>query len=541
LNLASNGASISWEDIGMIATAWSGMAWRRLALVLIGVICALPSALAADGVVKRKNIDKLTAQELAAYEHAIQIMKDRSAANQYDKTGYLWQAWVHNCPAMWVPKDGKEDGREKLCDFWVNRQPSDLSKYVLMHPGMCEHGKDLFLPWHRAEFYYFEKILQATDPDGVITDSRGQKGPSTKDVGVPYWDWLRPPTGARYAKAFEKESSPLFHQNRLKDPVVPGSAYAFSSRYLVSYMVQLQDWPTFAGYEMATKGGYGSFEAATHNPMHSTYMAGDMGRPPTAALDPVFFSFHAFIDLLYEQWLQGHGKDQVTSQNFFLRGDQPESIANPPGYVSGAGERSMGQVKLYFDTKALGYEYEIGDDDKLASKDELTKVLGLDDPQDPPVFGRASRNLFTRLLENGDFQPSRRPSFVRTLDLKIPAQSALAPKQKFFATLDRDPHEADVSYQMDVYIHPKAAPFDAASRPFSGRYLAGTGVHWGTGATHQHDADANLMKLEVTAAVLDLVKSGHAGETWDMELAITVLPLLTSFGEPSMQADPRLP
>jgi hypothetical protein len=291
---------------------------------------------------------------------------------------------------------------------------------------------------------------------------------------------------------------------------------------------------------MATKGGYGSFEAVTHNSMHSIYMAGDMGRPSTAALDPVFFSFHAFIDLLYEQWLQAHGKDQVTSQNFFLRGDQPESIANPPGYVAGAGERSMGQVKLYFDTKALGYEFEIGDDDNLASKDELTKALGLDNQQDPPVFGQASRNLITRLLDNGDFQASRRPSFVRKLDLKIPAPGGISSRQRFFAVLDRNPHEADVSYQMDVYIHPKAAPFDPASRPFVGRYLAGTGVHWGTGAMHSHEPDANLMKLEVSSAVLDLVKGGHAGETWDMEIAITELPLLTSFGEPSVQPVPPL-
>ena len=174
----------------MIATVFSRKSWRPACLALIGLLVATSSAL-ADDIVKRKSIDKLTAQELAAYEHAIQIMKDRSKANQYDKSGFLWQAWVHNCPAVWVPKDGKDDGREPLCDFWEGREPDDTSKYNLAHPGMCEHGKDLFLPWHRAEFYYFEKILQATDPDGVITDSRGQKGPSTKNVPVP---WRSPGT-----------------------------------------------------------------------------------------------------------------------------------------------------------------------------------------------------------------------------------------------------------------------------------------------------------------------------------------------------------
>jgi hypothetical protein len=60
-------------------------------------------AISADGVLKRKNIDKLTKQELEAYEHAIQIMKDRSAKNPYDKSGFLWQAWAR-LPAESIAK-----------------------------------------------------------------------------------------------------------------------------------------------------------------------------------------------------------------------------------------------------------------------------------------------------------------------------------------------------------------------------------------------------------------------------------------------------
>jgi len=62
----------------------------------------------------------------------------------------------------------------------------------LAHPGMCEHGKDLFLPWHRAEFYYFEKILQGADPDFVakqkVTTVRaawpGEKAAAIQDVSM---------------------------------------------------------------------------------------------------------------------------------------------------------------------------------------------------------------------------------------------------------------------------------------------------------------------------------------------------------------------
>jgi hypothetical protein len=92
---------------------------------------------------------------------------------------------------------------------------------------------------------------------------------------------------------------------------------------------------------------------------------------------------------------------------------------------------------------------------------------------------------------------------------------------------------------MDVYIYPQPAPFDAASRPFRDRYLAVTGVHWGTGALPQHD-DMNVMNLDITGAVLDLIKGGHAGETWTMSIAVTVLPSLTTFGEPTVQETPPI-
>lgn len=523
------------------------MALRSIckAVVCLGAVLtiALSSicALAADGVLKRKNIDDLTPQELAAYEHAIQIMKDRSAKNQYDKSGLLWQAWVHNCPSTWVPKDGKEDGRDPGCHFWTRPPQPDPAKYELAHPGMCEHGKDLFLPWHRAEFYFFEKIVQGADPDGTITDSRGRTGPSTKNVAVPYWNWTRAPSGGRYPVAFEDEKSPLFHKKRARDPIAPGNSYPFASLYLISYMVQLQDWPTFGGFPMSKNGGYGSFEGASHNFMHALYMAGDMGNPRTAALDPVFFSFHAYIDLLYEQWLQVHGKDSVTSQEFFLRGEQPDGIPKPPNYVAGAGKPSMGQVKLYFDTKALGYEYEVTAKDALLTREQMVKLLGLDDQQDAPVFGAAVRNLVARLLENSSgFEANAAPEIVRTRDVTIPSPGAISPDQRFIAQFDRNPHEPDLSYQMDVYLYPKAAPFDPASQPFRKRYRAAPSeAHWGTGEEHHHDA-GTPMQIDITQPMLDLIKSGRSGEVWNLSVAISVLPSLTTFGEPSMQAVPPL-
>jgi tyrosinase len=105
---------------------------------------------------------------------------------------------------------------------------------------------------------------------------------------------------------------------------------------------------------------------------------------------------------------------------------------------------------------------------------------------------------------------------------------------RLFAILDRNPHEADVSYQMDVYLYPRQAPFDPASRPFRDRYLAGTGVHWGTGSPH-HQEEPPPMALEISRPVRDLAQNGSGGEVWNVSLAVSVLPSLTTFGEPSVQ------
>ncbi len=90
----------------------------------------------------RKNIDHLTEQELAAYEHAVKMMKQKSQENVYDRTGFLWQAWVHDCTSISVTDD------RQLSIFDINElhrcsfQVSDPSHRE--HPGMCEHAKDTF-------------------------------------------------------------------------------------------------------------------------------------------------------------------------------------------------------------------------------------------------------------------------------------------------------------------------------------------------------------------------------------------------------------
>ncbi len=200
----------------------------------------------------------------------------------------------------------------------------------------------------------------------------------------------------------------------------------------------------------------------------------------------------------------------------------------------------MGQVKTYFDTKALGYEYEVTAKDEFLSRAELVKILGLEDQQDAPTFGTATRNLFSRLLDGAAFDANTEPAIVQTIDFAIPSVAMIGNNQQFFAQFDRNPNEPDLSYQIDVYLYPKLAPFDPASQPFRRKYRAAPGeAHWGTGEVHHHDTPTP-MRVDITTPVLDLVKGGRNGEVWNLSVAISVLPSLTTFGQPSVKADPPL-
>ena len=60
-------------------------------------------------------------------------------------------------------------------------------------PTYCRHGSVLFLPWHRAYLYFFERAL--TD---ALRRSRGEQAAA---VSLPWWDWSSPAAHARRAAA----------------------------------------------------------------------------------------------------------------------------------------------------------------------------------------------------------------------------------------------------------------------------------------------------------------------------------------------------
>jgi tyrosinase len=495
----------------------------RLAIALAMLIW---SAIGAGAQVHlRKNIDLLNPTELSAYEHAIQILKDRSAANAFDQTGYLWQAWVHNCAVIWQPVSGV-GSHSVQCDNPAAQPPPG---FIAVHPGMCEHHKDLFLIWHRAEFYYFEKILQASDPDGRVKDSRGITGPSTRDVTVPFWNWTRKPSGIRYAKALENKNSPLYDEDRISDAVSPDEHLEqVTSALAVAALVYDPDWKNFGGYpQEAPIGGGGLFENQHHDQMHDRYFGGKMRSTSTAALDPGFFSFHAYIDLLLQFWIEKNGVAGITSLNHFLRATQPGSVTPAPGYVQGAGLPSMGQLGIYLDPAKLGYRYEVTDADRLPTPEAVAAALA--SPGGARArFAETSRSPFARLAGDGLFDPGRGPPTM-IADIAVPVPSGAGQVQAVF----QRPHDArDDSFSVDFFLHPEAVKLDLGQPSDRAKYIVRTLGRLGSSSMSVHnaqDADKPLF-VDLTTPLRDLADTGHAGETWTLTAVVSGQPPSPAFG-----------
>jgi hypothetical protein len=224
------------------------------------------AAHAASTPGKRKNIDTLTQTELDAYKHAIQIVKNRSSANLDDPTGYAFWASLHD-----------------------NFDES-------IHSG-CAHFSEKFFPWHRRYLADFEAVLQQADP------------PSTASVMIPYWDWTRPPSGGgHFPQAFMDSSSPLFDRRNLVQTPPPWDPADILD------LVKEPDWNVFAGKPDPSNAfgtNPGSAEFGPHNTLH-TNISRDMANPGTAVNDPIFWSFHAGIDLVWSRWQRLHVPSDTT-------------------------------------------------------------------------------------------------------------------------------------------------------------------------------------------------------------------------------------
>ena len=480
----------------------------------------------------RKNIDELTPAELDAFKHAVSEMKRKSQENVYDRRGFLWQAWVHNCPSVDVfndrqaslPGEGLKwllsDPSRNSCDvaYFLDKPPTQENSH-LEFPGECEHQKNTFLQWHRAQLYFYEQALQAADPNG-------ERGPSTRNVALPYWNFTRKPSGVRYPKAFEDVDSPLYDSTRIKGSL--DSSMATASPNLLGYQIYYMDWNEFGGDEYGSGGG-GNLETRIHNHMHAFYMGGNMGDNITAGLDPLFYAFHNFLDYSFEKWLDEHGDSGIrdNGRSTFLRSEQDAGLARPVGWNAGAGDlqrsdsgsytANMGQAEIYFDTIRQGYGFQPTYGGEFVRKKDL-QVLIDQRLQAGFAFGDNQKSLFAALLSDEASDGTiARPDIVLSGSYTI-GRAPVARDKRANLHLDRAHAMEDYSFQADVYMHPANVAVRLGDKQFRDRYLITSTSHWALSGTHAHKAYA--IDVDITGIVDSLVPKKR-GQTWRITTAIT--------------------
>lgn len=223
-------------------------------LTALLAVTIFTSALDATPV-QRREISTWSPAEIADFKDAIAKMQARSAANPGDVLGYSFWANVH--------------------DEFCNRPQKQV------HFGM------MFLPWHRAYLYYFERALQKASGNAALR--------------LPYWDWnnFRSPPASFYGpnNPLAQTRRGLGVNDKLSDADVD-----------VRDALRVRTFAEFGGDKISRPNVItmtGMLESGAHGNVHSAIggWGGDMSAFKTAARDPLFWLHHANLDRLWEVWV----------------------------------------------------------------------------------------------------------------------------------------------------------------------------------------------------------------------------------------------
>ena len=422
---------------------------REIAVVLL--LCSAAAA-TAQTPGKRVNVECMDPPALARYEKAFQRIRDRNPAN-----------------------DGAADELHKSYRFYArihNGQPGRAAS--------CNHMNELFLPWHRALLRIFELALQEADKenggDGVVM--------------LPYWNWTQPPSGTFYPLPFERDAAlqptgdPRRNDARTTPLYQPGEVQhaidnARSWRQLGGRPCLDPDCARPAPDPCSSCGVGGAVEQPYHNLMHN-WIGGDMKTDTRAATDPLFWSFHAFIDLLFDQWQRENRYPAMGCIDCAFRGMTgwtPRRIEHTEdlGYV--------------YDTAACGAPQA-----KLAAA-ALAPCAMMMEVAHNTRSAAAGPLVFDVAIPTGYF---------RTAEIEL--SGAELP--------------SDFSYSGHVYLYPAATAFDLASSAFRTRWRVGAFAVWALHreSDHDHGGEANLFVDATTE--LEYIRKHQPGSKWKVAVVV---------------------
>jgi tyrosinase len=247
----------------------------------------------------RQNIGNLTAAELAAWRQAVS-----GQMAIHDNRGWGYYAGLHGLPSQ-----------------------------------DCQHHNPLFLPWHRAYLYTWEKALQDID----------------NSVSLPWWDWTSDQSHASGLPAAYTDATggnPLLSGevdlpprtlNQIRTQAVGVLDFTAAPPRTVRAPGppdELPSAPTIAAIlEARTFEDFSTRLEDQHDQVHG-WTGGAMGIIPLAAFDPIFLAHHTMIDRLWYLWELRNPNGGVGT----VRLDQ--ALVGTP--------LNVGQV---LDISRLGYDY----------------------------------------------------------------------------------------------------------------------------------------------------------------------------------------
>ncbi|MGB5090950.1 MAG: tyrosinase family protein [Nitrososphaeraceae archaeon] len=225
-----------------------------------------------------------------------------------------------------------------------------LEEYCEHPPFPDEMGRPihLFLPWHRAYMYHFERYLQiAMDNDNSVT--------------VPWWNWRSGISATEGIPATYTEENigtdlnPLYaYRMNFTGRTSSGDEVSVNRdtrrsegdwltlpeirdrlAMLQLDVPQLDELDDFAQFSERLRRGW-------HNHVHG-YVGGDMGDQNVAAYDPIFYPHHVNLDRVWAIWQVRHG------------------VENIPTYMKDVVLRPFAMtVRQVLDVNALEYDYASG-------------------------------------------------------------------------------------------------------------------------------------------------------------------------------------
>lgn len=210
-------------------------------------------------------------------------------------------------------------GDDRGYQFWAGVHGLPLPVY-------CQHGSQLFLPWHRAYLYFFERALQDQVPG----------------VTLPWWDWRDHsealPVAYARARTPGNKANPLY-----SSPIQPSGRRQPGERRTWRSLGPTSWLPTARQVEEARRNrDYFTFQSqleSLHNGVHG-FVGGTMGSVAVSAYDPIFWAHHCMIDRVWYLWQLDHPGARLPAAYL--------DLPLPPFEMT---------VRDTLDVTALGYDY----------------------------------------------------------------------------------------------------------------------------------------------------------------------------------------